>query len=84
MSTVTEKKMTEKEERAEDRALMESVRKRVLAFGNEMQQYFEHIHADVENYRFVVEKHADGLEIEVNFKAFVHPATKEATKVIPK
>lgn len=86
MSTVTtEKKTPAKEgERSEEKLAMESVRKQMLTFGNQMHEYFEHIQADVENYKFTVEKHGDGIEIEVSFKAFVHPKTNEAAKIIPK
>ncbi len=86
MSTVTtEKKTTVNEgERSEHRLAMESVRKQMLTFGNQMHEYFEHIQADVENYKFTVEKHGDGIEIEVSFKAFVHPKTNEAASIIPK
>ena len=49
-----------------------------------MHEYLEHIQADVENYKFTVEKHGEGIEIEVSFKAFVHPKVNEAAKIIPK
>ncbi len=74
--------MSPTEDRSDDQLLMENVRKRMLTFGNELQQSFEHVHADVENYKFSVDKRADGVDIEVNFKAFVHPMHKEATKVM--
>ena len=70
--------------REEHRLTLEDVRKRVLAIGNEVHEYFEHIGADVENYKFTVEKHGEGIEVEVVFKAYVHPKTSEAAKIIPK
>jgi hypothetical protein len=81
MSTVTEKRPLTNDEH---RLALESVRKQMLTFGNQMHEYFEHIQANVENYKFAVEKHGDGIEIEVSFKAFVHPKINEAAKVIPK
>ncbi len=56
----------------------------MLSFGNQVHEYFDHIQADVENYKFTVEKHGDGVEVEVVFKAFVHPKLSEAAKIIPK
>jgi len=84
MSTVT----TEKDNKTENRLALEDVRKQVLAFGNEMHQYFEHVSADIENYKFAVEKHGEGIEVEVSFKAYVHPKMttrkEETAKVIPR
>ncbi|HZW56456.1 MAG TPA: hypothetical protein VFF30_09225 [Nitrososphaerales archaeon] len=56
----------------------------MLSFGNQVHEYFDHIQADVENYKFTVEKHGDGVEVEVVFKAFVHPKLSEAATIIPK
>jgi Mg2+ and Co2+ transporter CorA len=88
MSTVTMEKKTnlptnEEKVKAENRQSLEDVRKHVLTFGNSLQGYFEHIQADVGNYKFIVEKHGEGVEIEVTFKAFVHSKTNEAIKKIP-
>jgi hypothetical protein len=55
----------------------------MLAFGNEIHEYFDHISADVENYKFTAEKHGEGVEVEITFKAFVHPRQNEASKIIP-
>jgi len=88
MSTVAMEKKTnlptnEGKINPENSQSLESVRKQILTFGNSLQGYFEHIQADVENYKFVVEKHGEGVEIEITFKAFVHSKTDEATKKIP-
>ena len=85
MSTVTTgEKKPMSEERKELRVAMETVRRQMQSFGNQLHEYFDHIQADVENYKFIVEKHGDGLEVEVEFKAFVHPKNNEAAKIIPK
>lgn len=80
MSTTKE---TEREQR-EHRLALEEVRKQMTAFGNQIMEYFDHARADVENYKFTIEKHGDGVEVEVQFKAYVHPKTEEASKIIPK
>ena len=45
------------EERKELRLAMETVRRQMQTFGNQLHEYFDHIQADVENYKFIVEKH---------------------------
>ncbi len=83
MSTIaTEKKPTE--QRNEMRLALENVRGQVLTFSNQIQEYLTNIQAEVENYKFSVEKHGDGVEVEIDFKAFVHPKLSEASKIIPK
>ena len=66
---------------SEYKETLKHVRGQMVGFANEMHQYLEKIHADVENYKFTVEKHGEGIEIEVQFKAYVHPAK---TVTIPK
>jgi hypothetical protein len=68
----------------EHRLEMEDVRKQITSFGNQIHEYFDHVQAEVENYKFTVEKHGDGIEVEVQFKAYVHPKTGESAKVVPK
>jgi hypothetical protein len=86
MTTVTTE--TERTEYGHEHHMdLEEVRKEVMAFGNQMHEYFghmNHIQAEVENYKFVVEKHGEGIEVEIQFKAYVHPKTIDASKVIPK
>jgi len=59
--TTEEKKVLQKAsfERTEHRLALENARKQMLTFGNQMHEYLEHIQADVENYKFTVEKHGD-------------------------
>jgi len=60
-------------EAAEYKEALKNARKEMVTFGNQIHEYLEHIHADVENYKFTVEKHGEGIEIELNLKAYVHP-----------
>ena len=81
MSTIgTEKEMHVHEHRM----ALEDVRKEMMHFGNQLHEYFDSVQAEVENYKFVVEKHGEGIEVEVEFKANIHPEHVEALKMIPK
>jgi RNA binding exosome subunit len=78
MSSVTRE--TEHEHRMD----FDDVRKQVLTFGNQLHEYFDKVQADVQNYKFTVEKHGDGVEVEIQLKAYVHPKGNEAVNIIPK
>ena len=45
----------------------------MVTYGSEIQQYLKNVDARVDGYRFSVEKQGDGLEVEVQFKANIHP-----------
>ncbi len=66
MSTVM--KETVEEERP---VSLSHVRQQILTYGDEIHAFLEHVHADVENYKFTVEKRADGVVVEINFKALI-------------
>jgi predicted RNase H-like nuclease (RuvC/YqgF family) len=85
MSTMTsEHEKTEHEHRMD----LEEVRKQVMTYGKEIHDYFDHMNhlqAEVENYKFSVEKHGEGIEVEVQLKAYVHPKKpNDVSKIIPK
>jgi len=88
MSTVTEASEKKQllnigpEQMAEYKETLRNVRSQMLNFGNQIHGYLDHVNADVENYKFTVEKRGEGIEIEVQFKAYVHPS--KTTTVIPK
>lgn len=78
---------TTENERMEHRLALEEVRKQVMMYGKQFQEYLEHmnqVHAEIESYKFSVEKRGDGIEVEIQLKAYIHPKTNEAAKVIPK
>ena len=64
-------KMNEKT--SEEHHALENVRERILAYEHELKEYLEHIQANVEYYKFSVEKHGDGVTFEVSIKATVRP-----------
>jgi hypothetical protein len=88
MTTVTtETERTEHEHKHEHGFPLEEVRKEVMVFGNQIHEYFghlNHVQAEIENYKFVVEKHGEGLDVEIQLKAYVHPKTSEPVRTIPK
>lgn len=84
MSTVTSEKKPflniGPAEVSEYKETLKNVRSQMLTFGNEVHEYLEHVRADVENYKVSVEKHGEGIEIEVQFKAYIHPQ-KQASEI---
>lgn len=60
----------------EHRASLDNVRERILAYEHEIKSYLEQLDANVEYYKFSVEKHGDGVTVEVSVKATVRPKAK--------
>ena len=61
-----------KEKTEEERPVsLSHVRQQILTYGDDIHAFLEHVHAYVENYKFTVEKRADGIAVEVNFKASI-------------
>jgi hypothetical protein len=80
MSTVVTEKTREP---IEHPVTLEDVRHQVLTFGTQIHEYVNKVEANVEDYKFNVQKKGDGLEVEVEFKALIHPKSL-ASKIIPK
>jgi hypothetical protein len=55
---------------------LEAARRQMVQFGNEIQEYLTRLEANVEGYKFSVEKRGEGLEVEVEFKALIHAKTR--------
>ena len=72
--------ISEREPREEGHFNLETVRKEILQFGRRMEDYLNKVEANVESYKFTVEKRADGAELEVEFKALIRPKTKTIHK----
>ncbi len=60
---------------------LQEVRNRITAYEHQIRQYLDSVEANVENYKFAVEKAGDGLAIDVSVRATVHPKNKSG---IPK
>jgi hypothetical protein len=76
MSTTT---VGAKESAAHGRRSLEEVRERILSYENEIKDYLDNLNANVEYYKFSVEKHGDGVTVEVSVKATIRPKHTEAT-----
>ena len=72
--------ISERITRDEGRFDLEGARKQVLQFGRQVEDYLNNIEADVESYKFSVEKKADGAELEVEFKVLIRPKAKTIPK----
>ncbi len=55
---------------------LEELRSRVAAYRQEISAYLGGIEANLDAYKFSVEKAGDGFSIDVNVKATVHPKNK--------
>lgn len=84
MSTTLIEKKPQTEESKTLRFDMEDVRKEIHTLSSQVQEYLDHFQAEVENYKFTVEKNGNGLEVEVNFRALIRQKDNEASKIIPK
>lgn len=67
--------MTSMSERTKEEShiSIEDIRNQMVTYGSEIQQYLKNVDARVDGYKFSVEKQGDGLEVEVQFKANIHP-----------
>ncbi len=72
-------KVGTKETAASEHRSLDAVRERILAYEHEIKQYLDHLNANVEYYKFSVEKHGDGLTVEVSVKATIRPKGPEPT-----
>lgn len=74
MSTTAEMK----KESAQEHRSLENVRTQILAYEHQIKDYLDHLNANVEYYKFSVEKHGEGVTVEVSFKATIEPKSKVA------
>ncbi len=68
-----------KEPASREHRSLENVRERILAYEHEIKSYLDHLDANVEYYKFGVEKHGDGISIEVSMKATIRPKHGESS-----
>jgi hypothetical protein len=54
-----------------DRLPLDQVRSQLLSYAEELQQYLSNINANVENFKFGVQKRDSGLTIDAAFKATI-------------
>ena len=54
---------------------LESAKDQLLTYGKQMQEYLQKVDANVDGYKFLVERQDDGLLIDIAFRATVLPRT---------
>ncbi len=52
---------------------LETVRKQLVAYGDEIQEYLGKVDAKVDSWKFSFEKKDEGLTVDIAFRATVHP-----------
>jgi hypothetical protein len=57
---------------------LQQLRDRITTYENEMKEYLDSHQANVEMYKFSVEKEGDGFSIEVDIKASLHPKNRSS------
>jgi|GEM_PF-6469608 len=60
---------------------LEQLRGRLATYENDMRAFLDSHQANVEMYKFSVEKEGDGFSVEVDIKASLHPKNRSG---IPK
>ena len=55
---------------------LQQLRSRLATYENEMREYLDSHQANVEMYKFSVEKEGDGFSVEVDIKASLHPKNR--------
>jgi hypothetical protein len=56
---------------------MENARYQLLTYGNQIQEYLNKIHAEVTNYKFLIEKKGNDTLVDIQFKASVKQKTTD-------
>jgi hypothetical protein len=51
---------------------LDSVRNQVLSYEHQIKEYLNKLDATVDTYKFSVEKHGDGLTVDISLKATIH------------
>ena len=75
-ATTSEKISHEKSSPTLVRITLDDVRHQMAAFANDIEDYLNRYDADVEKSKFSAEKRDDGLEVEIEIKALMHPKPK--------
>jgi len=55
---------------------LQQIRSRLATYEKELRQFLDTHQANVETYKFSVEKEGDGFSVEVDIKASLHPKSR--------
>ncbi len=51
----------------------DSIRREMNSLGNKVEEYLEKVGANIETYKFSVDRRGEEIEVDVQFKAFILP-----------
>jgi len=52
---------------------LDSVKKQLISYGDQIQEYLGKVDAKVDSWKFSIEKQSEGLVVDIAFRATVHP-----------
>lgn len=61
----------------------DSIRSEILSLGTRIEEYLDKVGADVQEWKFSVDQRAGGIDVEVRFRAFVHPRSSKTIESAP-
>ncbi len=56
---------------------MDNVKTQLATYGGQIQDFLSGMKADIEQYKFLVEKRGDGLAVDIEFKATISTGAME-------
>ena len=60
---------------------LDDVRKQLLAYENQIKEYLNKVDANVDSYKFSVEKHGEGITVDIAMRATIQPkGSKDSRK----
>jgi hypothetical protein len=55
---------------------LDNVRNQLLSYEHQIKEYLDKLEATVDTYKFSVEKHGEGLTVDIALRATVRPKAK--------
>ena len=52
---------------------LDDVRKQLLAYENQIKEYLSKVNANMDSYKFSVEKHGEGIVVDIAMRATIQP-----------
>ena len=62
---------------------MDNVQRQLMSYGSQIQDMLGNYQADIDDYKFSIEKKGDGLSIDVALKATIAPKAAVAADIPP-
>lgn len=61
----------------EEHISIDNVKNQIQSYEHQIREYLSKIDATVDTYKFSVEKHGEGITIDISFKATIQPKAKK-------